>query len=405
MCRHNPNFFRATVRYYVVWCQEICYFWREESELFHGLPLASNKKMKKPIIRKYSGRKKKTQRKLFFKRTRKEGKNVVNENDAKSRFDSLKRDRITYSFFENFYYQELYNSDVDEYYFSSTRKGYNYYGIIIKVFKNNIGYESDSSELIYSGEGIKLFRTIFDGNNYKDFSKHIKYLGQEEYVLKFKDMDGIYGIGTYPYTAIELQFYINGKEKIGSFYNQKLYEVIIKEFYESRLKYFSLDSFVLFCSLEQIPLRNEYVALLLSELYDFCYPIETGYYSDLKYGVVEWWRKLDQGGIVDIQSYSKGMNGDLLFRNFPLKQINKKDRIQIFSPAPYGEELRITNEYGGMLGSCYWDSGEFKARILKVNNFKNSGLNYWFLYSILDNQNSDNIGYILGKFKESGIRL
>jgi hypothetical protein len=364
--------------------------------------------MNKPSIKKYSGEKKRIQNKLFHKRERRHAVESAN-NSLVDSSNLTNNNKNTYSFFENINYQKLHNSEADEYYFSSTRKGYNYYGIIIKIFRNENSSVEEKSKPVFTGQGISIFKSVFDKDSFYDFSNHIKFLGKEEYVLKCKDMQGFYDIGTFPYTATELRFYIDSNGRIGDYYEPELYKVIMEEFNTAHLKYFSDESFALFCALEHLPLETSYVALLLSDFfYPFCYheayyPNPVGYnVSGYNYGLPsEWWiNKV----IIDIQNFANGINGALLFSNFPLKEVDASNNVQIFRPDSFSKN-NSTRKVSWWRDQEQWEHEENEARVVKITDFKKSGLSYWFLYAYDKKSTKDEMDFFLDIFEKSSIDI
>jgi hypothetical protein len=339
--------------------------------------------MKKPILKNYTGLKKKVQEKLYSKRVRREGK-------AMPSIESKQKNQIRepgryFSFFESIKYYTVTEYDKqdkttssDEYHFKCTRKGYIYYGIVIQIFRNGESCSEQGFQKIYETNEIVVLSRKFDSESVED--------------------------PTYYYD--DLHFYFkNSAAKIGDYITTDLYKIIKREIHKSVFSYFQEESFALFCSLESIPFEKEYLAILLGEFYFYCSHLHKSFTDWGYHGSVK---------IIDIQHYGKGINGDVLFANFPLSLVKEEGNIQILSPSAFGDEIIIRDDEhpkcnSSLSGASYHQSAywlnEDVARILKVSNFKNSGHSYWFIYLIEDPIIEDNFENLYAKFQEIGVNL
>ena len=213
------------------------------------------------------------------------------------------------------------NDMVNEYFFSSTRKGYNHYGLIIRIideFQEEIEIDENKYTKFFKDADINIFRKDFDGLDFTSFNSHIKFLD-----LRINPADELWLIN-YTYIAKEIIIEVksqNYQNKIGNIVSIEALRFLKEEF--QFIKYFSHDYFAIFSFLEGIWIVEPEYKLLL--FYNFKTLIQNYHYSDdlIHHAIFNRF-------IIDLNAFSKGIGEDFVLKQCPFSKIYADSKIEIF---------------------------------------------------------------------------
>lgn len=322
-----------------------------------------------------------------------------------------------YRFFEGDY-SEVQDDTIDQYFFGSTRKYRNFWGIIIRIFREKEVLQEDCGKIVFQNDALTIVRTNYTGKNPEPFRDHMRSLGKEDYIYPpvddyqegYEDYWRYDGWGTFEYAAIELKIYLkHSQQRVGSIPSPELDAAILEQFETSRLMYYSGGFYVDFCVLEGISAdlksRRTFVSSYLC-------------------------RYLKEGKVLDLQvdlknapyGYSR-VDFDALFRTLPSKAVAKHKGMTIYNPRMSEEESKIytvkeeekfqlvtlSEEFLADLGDRpprQFIEKEFardtKLRILKVETYLVKTPHWWYLYEIENPKTDDTIKYALAKLRKNG---
>ena len=232
---------------------------------------------------------------------------------------SIMRQTKRYTFYESYYgniysiSQDLKKADI-EYFFSSDRKGYNYYGVIVRIFKNRNEEEWESQNVVFEDENLAVIRNHYKEETKTNFFDHIKYLRKEDYILKQSNPKYGYWTdsdwGTYEYTASELKIYFKSNiETIGEIDGKDYSQVFKEQFEVLHSKYINDLPLVTFCAKQHIPMEHE---LLISWLFGNGFP-----------PVLEWGTPYSpEITIFDIGHFCEGADVTKMLKDIPMHLVS-----------------------------------------------------------------------------------
>lgn len=322
-----------------------------------------------------------------------------------------------YRFFEGDY-SEVQDDTVDQYFFGSTRKYRNFWGIIIRVFREKEVLQEDCAKIVFQNDALTIVRTNYTGKNPEPFRDHMQSLGKESYIYPpldnyeegYEDYWRSEGWGTFEYTAIELKIYLkHSQERVGSIFSPELDAAILEQFETSRLMYFSSGAYMDFCLREGISMNLEGIRHFISSY--LCFHLKKDKVLDLQVSL----------GNSSYDFFK--MDFDALFRYFPMKAIAKCKSMTIYNPRMSEEEAKIytvkeEEEFQLVTIDEEWRAEmenrpprqfidkEFarntKLRILKIETYMVKTPNWWYLYEIENEKTDDTIKYALAKLRKNG---
>ena len=279
------------------------------------------------------------------------------------------------------YYDCDKNDKVNEYYFSSTRKGYNHYGLIIRIideFQEVIEIDEKKYTKLFEDADINIFQKDFDGLDFTSFNSHIKFLN-----LRINPTDDLNNICS-TYIAKEILIKVksqNFQNKIGNIVSLEAMRFLKEEF--QFIKYFSHDYFAIFSFLEGICIiEPEYKLLLFQKFTELIY--NSHHSNDLLH------HALFNRYIIELNAFSKGIGENFILKQCPFPKIYSDNQLEIFEV-----EMPEKFEIDGMFMSF--------PRQTKIGLLINSkvGFNWWLFIPIFTETLNEELKNEVAEFIQS----
>jgi hypothetical protein len=282
----------------------------------------------------------------------------------------------------SFYYKSKVDSSKNEYFFSTSRKGYNHYGLVIRIINDRFPTKKEKDNTRYTDDNITISINEFDGNNVTNFMEHIEIIGVRKYFMSQETPD----MRNYVYSGTEILIFTTSSlvtGKIGQFITEECVNLLKQQF--SVIMYSADGLFALFCAIEGVNrIDNAYKYLALKQISFFVNEINP---------------------YLELNIFSKGIEVQDFFNDYQFKILDEKENLILIDPF-YFEYERKYIEIEGVKrfqkSECFSCDRISQTRLLKISNFKNTNADWWIVFNVKESENlltaKNALEYIHDKF-------